>query len=62
MKTQEQIDLEKSILESANKNRELLKDSPRSLQSVLSHLQGYYLGFCRAKYWNEDLDFLNQIA
>ena len=62
MKSKEQIELENSLENTLSKFRESLKDSPNSLELHKQSRTSYYLGFCDAKGWEIDLDFISNLS
>ena len=58
MKTNEQKILETEISVSVGGARITLADAPKSLKTQIDHAKGYYQGFCEAKGWDTDLDFV----
>lgn len=62
MKSKEQIELENSLENTLSKFRESLKDSPNSLELHKQSRISYYSGFCDAKEWEIDLDFISNLS
>ena len=61
MKSNLQIDIETSILKGLQELRPKLQDSPISFSLHKAERKGFYSGFCFAKNWDTDFDFLNEI-